>query len=85
MKAEVLAVKNLEAEEKLLEQGKGDLYRVIERQQLLGDARSTVVLTRALLGKSVVALWMASGDLLERYGITPDWVLTTVNNGRGTK
>lgn len=80
MKAQELAAENLKTEQTLLDEGKGDLYRVIERQQLLGDATSNVVLTRALLSKSVVALWMASGQLFERYGISEEWINHVVYN-----
>ena len=77
-KARDLAKRNLEAEELLLEQSKGDLYRVIERQQLYGDANANVVATTALLSKSIVALWLASGQLFEKYGISEEWVQSTV-------
>ena len=73
-----MAKRNLEAEEILLEQSKGDLYRVIERQQLYGDANANVVGTSALVSKSMVALWLASGQLFEKYGISEEWVQTTV-------
>lgn len=72
MQARDLAAKNLEAEERLLEQSKGDLYRVIERQQLYGDARARVVLSRAILSKAMIGLWLASGQLFERYGISEE-------------
>lgn len=77
-KARDLAKRNLEAEELLLEQSKGDLYRVIERQQLYGDANANVVKASALVSKSMVALWLASGQLFEKYGISEEWVQTTV-------
>ena len=73
-KAKELAAKNLEDEELLLEQSKGDLYRVIERQQLLGDAEASVVSSNALLSKSIIALWLTSGQLFERYDIKQTWI-----------
>lgn len=73
-----LAKRNLEAEELLLEQSKGDLYRVIERQQLFGDANANVVGTSALVGKSIIALWLASGQLFEKYGVSEEWIQSAV-------
>lgn len=81
LKAQELAAENLATEQELLEQGKGDLYRVIERQQILGDTKTNVVATRALLSKSVVALWMASGQLFERFGVTEEWINAIVYDG----
>ncbi len=74
-----LAKRNLEAEERLLEQSKGDLDRVIERQQLYGDANAAVVTSTAQLSKGVIALWLASGQLFERYGIREEWINTVVD------
>jgi outer membrane protein TolC len=81
IKARELAEQNLQTEQELLDQGKGDLYRVIERQQILGDTKTNVVATQALLSKSVVALWMSSGQLFERFGVTGEWINAIVYEG----
>jgi len=81
IKARELAEQNLKTEQELLDQGKGDLYRVIERQQILGDTKTNVVATQALLSKSVVALWMSSGQLFERFGVTEEWINAIVYEG----
>ncbi|HJM64627.1 MAG: hypothetical protein CMN05_03620 [Roseibacillus sp.] len=83
-KARDLAERNLEAEELLLEQSKGDLYRVIERQQLCGDANTNVVASNALLSKAIIALWLTSGQLFERYAINEEWI-NPVAEGSGRK
>ncbi|MFW6355069.1 MAG: TolC family protein, partial [Verrucomicrobiota bacterium] len=57
--AAALAAKRLEQELQALEQGKGDLYRVVEQQQILGDTEVEVAATRAFLRKATVALWMS--------------------------
>jgi len=77
-KARELARRNLEAEELLLEQSKGDLYRVIERQQLYGDANANAVATSALLGKAMIALRLATGQLFEHYEIDEEWITSVV-------
>ena len=79
MKARNLARRNLEAEERLLEEGKGDIYRVIERQQLYGDSSARVVGGQAVLSKAVIALWLASGQLFERYGISEERITAEVD------
>lgn len=78
IQARDLARRNLEAEERLLEQSKGDLYRVIERQQLYGDANANVVSATAVMSKAMIALWLSSGQLFERYGISEEWIKTVV-------
>lgn len=77
-KAREVARKNLEAEEALLEQSKGDLYRVIERQQLYGDANTRVVASRALLSKAMISLWLATGQLFDQYEIGEEWIESVV-------
>ncbi|MFP4542111.1 MAG: TolC family protein, partial [Opitutales bacterium] len=67
--AAALAAKRLEQELQALEQGKGDLYRVVEQQQILGDTEVEVAATRAFLRKATVALWMSSGQVFERLGV----------------
>ena len=84
-RAKELAAKNLEDEELLLEQSKGDLYRVIERQQLLGDAEASVVGSNALLSKSIIALWLTSGQLFERYEIKETWIKPAAENRKNDR
>ncbi len=85
LKARDLAQSNLEAEELLLEQGKGDLYRVIERQQLFGEAKDNVVASNALLSKAIIALWLTTGQLFERYAISEEWINPAIEGPKNGK
>ncbi|MDB4408604.1 hypothetical protein N9165_00875, partial [Akkermansiaceae bacterium] len=69
-KAVELALQRLTQEQELLDAGEGDFYRVVEQQQILGDARVNLVASEAGLSKSVIAVWLASGQIFERMGIS---------------
>jgi outer membrane protein len=73
-----LAAKRLDQEMQALEQGKGDLYRVVEQQQIYGDTLAEVVSTQAFLHKATIAFWMATGQIFERFAIAPEAVRETL-------
>lgn len=72
--AEGLAAKRLEQEMQALEQGKGDLYRVVEQQQIFGDTQAEVVETQAFMNKAVIALWMSSGEVFDHLLVEPEQI-----------
>ena len=68
-KAMELAAERLEQEQELIEKGVGDVYRLVEQQQMLGAAQIRAVEARGLLSKSIIALWISSGQVFERLEI----------------
>ncbi len=68
-KAMELAAERLEQEQELIEKGVGDVYRLVEQQQMLGSAQIRAVEARGLLSKSIIALWISSGQVFERLDI----------------
>lgn len=69
-KANQLARKRVQQEQDLFDEGEGDFYRVIEQQEILADTDEKVVLTQAALSKSVISVWLASGQIFNRLGIS---------------
>lgn len=70
IKAKKLAQKRVQQEQDLFEQGEGDFYRVIEQQQILADTDENVVLSEAALSKSLISVWLASGQIFNRLGLS---------------
>jgi outer membrane protein TolC len=68
-KAREMAAKNMESEEKLLEEGRSDNFRVLEMQQEYADVCSRQIEAQAELNKSMVGLWLASGQIFEKFSI----------------
>jgi outer membrane protein TolC len=69
-KAVELATERLKQEQDLFNAGEGDFYRVVELQQILGDSKVNLVASEAALSKSVIAVWLAAGQIFERIGIS---------------
>ena len=69
-KAVELATKRLQQELDLFDEGQGDFYRVVEQQQILGDAHVNLIVSEAALSKSVIMVWLASGQIFNRLGIS---------------
>jgi outer membrane protein TolC len=69
-KAVELATQRLKQEQDLFDAGEGDFYRVVEQQQILGDAQVNLVASEAALSKSVIAVWLAAGQIFDRMGIS---------------
>ncbi|MDA7509018.1 TolC family protein, partial [Akkermansiaceae bacterium] len=69
-KAVELAAQRLKQEQDLFDVGEGDFYRVVEQQQVLGDSQVNLVASEAALSKSVIAVWLAAGQIFERMGIS---------------
>ena len=69
-KAVELATQRLKQEQDLFDAGEGDFYRVVEQQQILGDSQVNLVASEAALSKSVIAVWLAAGQIFERMGIS---------------
>ncbi len=68
-KARELAAKNMESEEKLLEEGRSDNFRVLEMQQEYADTCSRQIEAQAELNKSMVGLWLSSGQIFDKFSI----------------
>ena len=68
-KAREMAARNMESEEKLLEEGRSDNFRVLEMQQEYADVCSRQIEAQAELNKSMVGLWLASGQIFEKFSI----------------
>ena len=84
-KAVELAEERLKQEQDLFEAGNGDFYRVVEQQQILGDARVNLVATEAALSKSVVAVWLAAGQIFEKLGVSSEEVEVMISRAREKK
>ncbi len=69
-KAVELAQQRLKQEQDLFAAGEGDFYRVVEQQQILGDSRVNLVASEAGLSKSVIAVWLAAGQIFDQMGIS---------------
>ena len=68
-KAMELAEERLEQEQALIDKGVGDVYRLVEQQQMLGASQIRAVEARGLLSKSIISLWISSGQVFEKLGI----------------
>jgi outer membrane protein TolC len=84
-KAVELAQQRLQQEQDLFDAGNGDFYRVVEQQQILGDARVNLVATEAALSKSVVAVWLAAGQIFEKLGVSAEEVDVMISRARENK
>ncbi|MGJ8697968.1 MAG: TolC family protein [Verrucomicrobiaceae bacterium] len=84
-KAVELATQRLKQEEDLYTAGEGDFYRVVEQQQILGDAQVNLVASEAALSKSVIAVWLAAGKIFERMGISPAEVEMMITRAKEKK
>lgn len=69
-KAVELAKLRLKQEDELYEAGEGDFYRVVEQQQILGDSWVNLVASEAGLSKSVIAVWLAAGQIFDQMGVS---------------
>jgi outer membrane protein TolC len=69
-KAVELAKLRLKQENELYEAGEGDFYRVVEQQQILGDSWVNLVASEAGLSKSVIAVWLAAGQIFDKMGVS---------------
>ncbi|NWK55882.1 TolC family protein [Verrucomicrobiaceae bacterium N1E253] len=83
-KAVDLAKKRLQQEQDLFDEGQGDFYRVVEQQQILNDAEVTLVHSEAALSKSVIMVWLASGQIFTRLGISLEEVEVALALANGT-
>lgn len=86
-KANQLARKRVQQEQDLFEQGEGDFYRVVEQQQILGDTDENLVISEAALSKSVISVWLTSGQIFNRLGLSDNDVEAALTLAResGTK
>ena len=65
-----MAKLRLKQEDELYEAGEGDFYRVVEQQQILGDSWVNLVVSEAGLSKSVIAVWLAAGQIFDQMGVS---------------
>lgn len=84
-KAVELAEERLSQEQELFDAGNGDFYRVVEQQQILGDAKVNQVASEAALSKSVVAVWLAAGQIFDKLGISSEEVEVMISRARENK
>ncbi|YCM45023.1 TolC family protein [Verrucomicrobiaceae bacterium 227] len=84
-KAVELALQRLQQEEDLYTAGEGDFYRVVEQQQILGDAQVNLVASEAGLSKSVIAVWLSAGQIFDRMGISHAEVEMMITRAREQK
>jgi outer membrane protein TolC len=84
-KAVELAQQRLQQEEDLYTAGEGDFYRVVEQQQILGDAQVNLVASEAGLSKSVIAVWLSAGQIFDRMGISSDEVEMMISRAKEKK
>ncbi len=68
-KAVELAEERLNQEQELWQKGVGDVYRLVEQQQMLGNSKIRVVEAAGALSKSVISLWISSGQVFQKLGI----------------
>tara|TARA_B100000900_G_C20583118_1_gene718405 strand:+ start:213 stop:1751 length:1539 start_codon:yes stop_codon:yes gene_type:complete len=68
-KAVELAEERLNQEQELWQKGVGDVYRLVEQQQMLGNAKIRTVEAEGALSKSVISLWISSGQVFQKLGI----------------
>ena len=59
----------LDAEAKRLEQGVGVSFNILEAQRDVGGAESRELAAKADLNKALIDLWLATGTLLDHFGI----------------
>ena len=59
----------LDAELKRLEQGVGVSFNILEAQRDVGGAESRELAAKADLNKALIDLWLATGTLLDHFGI----------------
>ncbi|HMM80388.1 MAG TPA: TolC family protein [Pyrinomonadaceae bacterium] len=75
LRAAAIARENSEkqyaSEQRKLDEGQSDIYRVLERQTALIAAKSAELKARTDLNKSIVDLERATGNALKAHGITP--------------
>lgn len=84
-KAVELATQRLNQEQELFEAGEGDFYRVVEQQQILGDAQVNLVASEASLSKSVISVWLSAGQIFERMGISHEEVEVMITRAKEGK
>ncbi len=84
-KAVELAQERLDQEDQLNQEGWGDFYRVVEQQQILGDARINLVSSEAQRSKAIIAVWLASGQIFDQLGISPKEVEALISLNKGDK
>jgi HAE1 family hydrophobic/amphiphilic exporter-1 len=65
------SVKQYESEQRKLDEGQSDVYRVLERQTALTVARSNELRARIELNKAIAELERATGDTLRANNIEP--------------
>ena len=68
-KAVELAEERLNQEQELWQKGVGDVYRLVEQQQMLGNTKIRTVEAEGALSKSVISLWISSGQVFQKLGI----------------
>ena len=68
-KAVELAEERLNQEQELWQKGVGDVYRLVEQQQMLGNTKIRTVEAEGALSKSVISLWISSGQVFQQLGI----------------
>ena len=84
-KAVELAAERLKQEQDLFNAGEGDFYRVVELQQILGDSKVNLVASEAALSKSVIAVWLAAGQIFERMGISSAEIQVMVTRAKARR
>jgi len=81
-KAVQLAQQRLKQEQDLFEAGEGDFYRVVEQQQIFGDAQVNLVASEAALSKSVISVWLSAGQIFDRMGISHEEVEVMITRAK---
>jgi outer membrane protein TolC len=64
-------VKQYESEQRKLDEGQSDIYRVLERQTALTAARANELRARTELNKAIAELERATGNTLSANNVTP--------------
>ena len=64
-----LATQRLNQEQKLVSEGKGNIYKLVEQQELMTMTKIKAVEAQAMLNKSIISLWISSGEIFEKLDV----------------
>ena len=64
-----LATQRLNQEQKLVSEGKGNIYKLVEQQELMTRTKIKAVEAKAMLNKSIISLWISSGQIFEKLDV----------------
>ena len=64
-----LATQRLNQEQKLVSEGKGNIYKLVEQQELMTRTKIKAVEAQAMLNKSIISLWISSGEIFEKLDV----------------